>query len=89
MSSTDEMASTKTYNLVDHDQDPCLSMLRALRVPIYCNAEALVEPMLISSTITGTRSLVVYGFGIEQEDICSGVVCEDVEVFEHIILHST
>ena len=54
-----------TYNLINHDENPCLRMFRAFRVTVYRDAQSLIKTLVGAVAVACTRCLWVRGFGVE------------------------
>lgn len=73
-----------TYNLIDHDQDPCFRMFRALRIAVYRDAQSLVQALISAVAVARIVRLWIRGFRVEQKDVSAGELRKNVDVLEDV-----
>jgi hypothetical protein len=66
--------TTRTHNLVDHDEHTHLCVLGALCIPVYYDSPSLIQTLIGSVHVVCTQIVWIGRFGIEEKDItaCEG-----------------
>lgn len=71
------------YNLIDHHQSPGFGMFNTFHVTKYADPKALIEATIHGTTIGSSTGQWLGVAGFEEEDICSSILCAEINMTEN------